>query len=129
MSAPMQVHPIPHAIFETTRPGFIQILHHCSMSWKITPLYFLTQTSYTSDKNSPSKWNVGTFEWLSENSQNSSWHGLIWNYKSVFLKNSNHSAVSWEITLPYFFSWNFILFWWKKPMKVPNFRLLISPNF
>ena len=28
--------PIPHAIFETTRSGFIQILHQCSVSWKIT---------------------------------------------------------------------------------------------
>ena len=39
LSALMKVHPIPHAIFETTRPGFIQILHHCSVSWKITPLF------------------------------------------------------------------------------------------
>ena len=40
LSALMKVHPIPHAIFETTRSGFIQILHHCPVSWKITPLYF-----------------------------------------------------------------------------------------
>ena len=26
----MKVHAIPHAIVEPTRPGFIQILHHCS---------------------------------------------------------------------------------------------------
>ena len=32
LSALMKVHPIPHAIFETTRSGFIQILHHCSVS-------------------------------------------------------------------------------------------------
>ena len=42
LSALMKVHPIPHAIFETTRSGFIQILHHCSVSWKITPLYFFS---------------------------------------------------------------------------------------
>ena len=36
----MKVHPIPHAAFETTRSGFIQILPHCLVSWKITPLYF-----------------------------------------------------------------------------------------
>ena len=35
-----KVYPIPHANFETTRSRFIQILHHCSVSWKITPLYF-----------------------------------------------------------------------------------------
>ena len=40
----MKVHPIPRAIFETTRPKFIQILYHCSMSWKITPLYFLSSS-------------------------------------------------------------------------------------
>ena len=41
-SALMKVHPIRHAIFETTRSGFIQILHHCSVSWKITPLYLFS---------------------------------------------------------------------------------------
>ena len=43
LSALMKVHPILHAIFETTtRSRFIQISHHCSVSWKITPLYFFT---------------------------------------------------------------------------------------
>ena len=32
LSAVMKVDPIPHAIFETTKSGFIQILHHCSVS-------------------------------------------------------------------------------------------------
>ena len=31
----MKVHPIPHAIFETARSRFVQILHHCSVSSKI----------------------------------------------------------------------------------------------
>ena len=35
---------------------------------------------------------------------------------------------SWEITLLFFFSWNFILFWRREPMRVLNFRLSISPN-
>ena len=42
LSALMKVNPIPHAIFETKRSGLIQIFHHCSVSWKITPLYFCT---------------------------------------------------------------------------------------
>ena len=63
LSALMKVHPIPHATFETARSGFIQVLHHCSVSWKITPLNVLAQTLYTLDKNSPSKWNVQTFQW------------------------------------------------------------------
>ena len=40
----------------------------------------------------------------------------------------HHSSVSWEITLLYFFSWNFRLFWQKEHIKVPNFRLSTSPN-
>ena len=40
----------------------------------------------------------------------------------------HHSSVSWEITLLYFFSWNFILFWSKKSIKGLNFILSISPN-
>ena len=46
-------------------------------------VFFLAQASYTLDKNSSSKWNFWTFEWLGENSPNSSCH--IWNQKSVFL--------------------------------------------
>ena len=38
----MKVHPICHAIFETTRSGCIQILYYCSVSWKINPLYFFS---------------------------------------------------------------------------------------
>ena len=51
--------------FETTRSAFIQILHHCSVSWKITSLYFLAQTLYNLDKKSSSKWNFQTWmvEW------------------------------------------------------------------
>ena len=45
LSALIKAHPIPHAIFETTMSGFIQILYHCSMSWKITPLYFRSSNS------------------------------------------------------------------------------------
>ena len=41
----------------------------------------------------------------------------------------HHSSVSWEITLLHFSSRNFKLFWQKDPIKVPNFRLLISANF
>ena len=83
LSALVKVHPISHSIFEITRLGFIKIFHHCSASWKITPLYFLALTSYTLDKNSPLKWHFLTFEWLSENLPNSLCH--IWNYMSVFL--------------------------------------------
>ena len=42
VGALMKIHLIPHAIFETTRSGFIQTLHHCSVSLKITPLYIFS---------------------------------------------------------------------------------------
>ena len=91
LCALMKVDPIPQAIFETTRSGFIQILHPCSVSWKINPLYiFLAQTSYSLDKNSPLKWNFWTFEWMGE--------------------TLHHSSVSWEISPLYFCSWNYMIF-------------------
>ena len=46
LGALMKVHPIPHVIFETTRASKIIYLaiiwHHCSVSFKITPLYFFS---------------------------------------------------------------------------------------
>ena len=38
----------------------------------------------------------------------------------------HHSSVSWEISLLYFFIWNFIWFKQKEPVKVQNFRLLTA---
>ena len=40
LSALMKVHPIPRAIFETTRSGFIKIFYHCLVSLKMSSLYF-----------------------------------------------------------------------------------------
>ena len=82
--------PIPHAIFETRRSGFIQVLHHSSVSWKITPQYFFSSNLIYFEQNSPSKRNFWTFEWLGEYSSNSTCH--IWNHKSVY-----HSRMSWEM--------------------------------
>ena len=35
----------------------------------------------------------------------------------------HHSSISWEVSLLYFFSWNFIWFLQKEPTKEQNFRL------
>ena len=40
LGALMKVHPIPRAIFQTKRSGLNKILHHCSVSLKVAPLYF-----------------------------------------------------------------------------------------
>ena len=42
----------------------------------------------------------------------------FWINKSVFLWILNHSSVSWDINSLYFFSWNFIYFQQKEPIKV-----------
>ena len=46
-----KVHLIPHAVFETLRSKFIQILYHCLVSWKITHLYFrISNLAYLEQK-------------------------------------------------------------------------------
>ena len=87
---------------------------------KITSLYFFS-SKYFGQK-SPSKWNFQPFQWLIEHSPISSWY--IWNQKSVFLWTLDHSLMSLEITLVYYFNWNFISFGQKEHIKVQNFRLL-----
>ena len=101
LCALIKVHSIPQAILKTARSRFIKTLHHWSLSWKITPLYFSAQTLYTLDKNSPSKWNFWTFEWLGENSPNSSCY--ILNHELLFLRTLHHSSISWEMSLLQFF--------------------------
>ena len=46
--------------------------------------FFLPEILYALDKKSPLKWNVQSFEWMSQRPPNSLC--LIWNGKSVFLK-------------------------------------------
>ena len=46
--------------------------------------------------------------------------------KWVFLETLDHCSVSWEITLLYVFNWNCTWFGQKAPIKVQNFRLLIT---
>ena len=49
----------------------------------------------------------------------------------VIFETTSHfffKLCSWKITLLYFFSWDFILFWRREPITVPNSWLSISPN-
>ena len=62
----MKVHAIPHAIVEPTRPGFIQILHHCSAEFmKDNSSVFFQLKPYILRAKS-------ACEWLGENLPNSS---------------------------------------------------------
>ena len=115
----MEVHPIRHAIFETRVYSNFALLFSVM---KDNSFVFLAQTPYTLDKNS-AHWSK-IFELLS---------GWVRIHKipHVIFETTSHFLFkfrSWEITLLYFFSWKLISFWRRKPTRVPNFRLSISPN-
>ena len=108
LGALRKVHTIPHTIFETTRSGFIQILHHCSVSWKITPLYFCCSNQVYFGQKEPIEnkfsdvWVVGwklikflisylkpwgSFENFECSGLNSPNCCHLWNHKWVFFSN------------------------------------------
>ena len=124
LSALMRVHPNPQTIFETIRSGFIQILHHCSMSWKITPLYLCSSNLvYFREKEQIEKefsdfWVVG---WKFANflmSYLKPQAGFSLNFASLFSAMRDNSSL--------LFSWNFIWFRQKEPIKEQTFRLLTA---
>ena len=100
----MKVHPINYAIFETTRSGFIQILHHCSVSWKITPLYF-----FSSNLIYFGKFTKSFMSYLKPQAS------FSLNFASLFNVMSDKSFVLFELKLCIIIT--------KEPTKVQNFRL------
>ena len=98
-SVAMKVHPIPHAIFETTRPGFIKFCMTVQFHERELLCIFVAQTFYTLNKKSSWNRNFQTFEWLGENPPNYSCR--VWKHNSVFFLTLHHSSVSWGITLLY----------------------------
>ena len=119
LNALMKVHPIPHAIFETTRSGFIQILHHFSVSWKITPRYFCSSNLVYFGQKEPIekkfsdfwvvRWKLTKFLMSYFKLQVS----FSLNFVSLFSVMGDNSSV--------LFGWNFIWFgWW----KISDFQLL-----
>ena len=121
LGAPIKVYPIPHTTFETTRSGFLQILHHCSVSWKITPLYFF--------KLKPHMLWTKIAHWNQIFGLLSGWVKIL-QIPHVIFKTTRHfslnfaSSISCQISLLYFSIWNFIWFLQKDPTAVQNFRLL-----
>ena len=101
--------------FPNHKPVFLQILNKSSVSLKITPLYFSwLNVIYFAQKGQITlqifeTWVLGSkfIKFLS-----------FWNKKLVFLQILHQSSVSWDITPRYFFSWNFIYFQQKEPIKV-----------
>ena len=118
MGALLKVHPIPHAIFETTRSGFIQILHHYSVSWKITPLYFFSSNLIYLGQKLLDFWVVG---WK--------FTKFLMPYLKPQVSFSLNSASLFNVmrdSLLYFFSWNFIWFLQKEPTTEQNVSLLTA---
>ena len=107
--------------------GLFKFCTAVPVSWKITPLYFLAHTSYIlwSEKTDHQSeiWGL-----LSDGVKIHKVPHVLFKTADQFFFKIHHSLVSRQITLLNLLSWNFILFWQKEPIKMPNFRLLISPN-
>ena len=84
-------------------------------------VFFLAQTSYTMDKNSPSKWNSCTFEWLGENSPNSLCH--LWNQESFFTSNFASLFIIMKHNSSAFSHLNLYMLWTKASDPSANFWL------
>ena len=102
--------------FPNHKSVFLEILHHSSVSWKITPLYFFRSNVIYFAWKGPIK--VQIFETSERSNQNSPNSYHFWNIKLIFLQILHHLSVSWHITPLHFFSWNFMCFQQKKPIKV-----------
>ena len=81
---------------------FLQILHHSSMSWKITPLYFFSSSNIYFAQKEPIKVKMfETFEWSGQNLWNSLYQ--FSNNKLIPLQILYPSSVSCKITPLNFF--------------------------
>ena len=104
----------------------LQILHHYSLPWHITPANFKVIPFLLWTNGSHQSPNVDTSKCSGENLRNFSI--LFSNHKSAFLQNLHISSVSWKITPLYFYSSNNIYFGNKEPVKTNffDFRVLGS---
>ena len=83
--------------FPNHKSVFLQILHHSSVSWKITPLYFFSSNNIYFAQKEPIKMKIfETFECSGQNLSNSLCQ--FWNNKSIPLQIFHHSSVSLLIT-------------------------------
>ena len=79
--------------FPSNKSVFLQILHHSSMSWKITPLYFFSSNNIYFAQKEPIKVKIfETFECSGQNLSNSL--SQFWNEKSIPLQTLYPSLVS-----------------------------------
>ena len=111
----MKICQIPYVIFQTTS----QFLFIFACFFSVTKDNYSVLSPvkrYNFARKRPIKVQIfETFECSNQNSPNSC---HFWNNKLVFLQILHRSSVSWNITPPYFLSWNFIYFQQKQPIKV-----------
>ena len=100
--------------FSNHKSVFLKILHHSSVSWKITPLYFFSSNF---GQKEPIK--VQIFEIFKCLYQNSSCQ--FWNNKLIPPQTFHHSSVSSHVTPLYFQIMHFLLCT-KGSHQSPNFH-------
>ena len=106
--------------FPNHKSVFLQILHHSSVSWKITPLYFFSSNNiYFAQKETIKVKIFETLECSGQNLSNSLCQ--FWNDKLIPYQILHHSSVSWKMTTLHFFSLNNIYFAQKKRIKVSEY--------
>ena len=107
--------------FQSNKSVVLQILHHSSISWKITPLYFFSSSNIYFAQKEPIKVKISeTFECSGQNFSNSLCQ--FWNNKSIPLQILYSSSVSRKITPVYFFSSNNLYFVQKETIKAKTFK-------
>ena len=126
LSALIKVQPIPDAIFETTRPGFIQIFFsvmkdNFSVFLQLKPCTLWTKTGQRKE----------IFRLLSAWVKIHQISLVIYETTSqFFLRTLYHPLVSWEITVLYFLAETLYDLDKKKTIKMQNFKLwLLTWNF
>ena len=96
-------------------------MHHFSVPWKITPLYFFSSSNIYFVQKEPIKVKpFDTFKCSGQNMSNSSFQ--FRNDKLIPFQILYHSSVSWKITPLYYFSSNSIYFAQKEHIKVKIFE-------
>ena len=107
--------------FPSNNSVFLQILHHSSMSWEITPLYFFSSKNTYFAQKEPIK--VKIFVTFTCSGQKlSDFLFQFWNNESIPLQILYSSSVSWKIITLYFFSSSNLYFAQKEPIKMKIFE-------
>ena len=102
--------------FSKPHSAFLEILHDCSVSWKITHLYFFRRTLYTLLERDQSKCKF--LRLLSARIKFTKFLSFLKQQISFFFQILHHFSALWDTTSLYFSSWNFMYFQQKKPIKV-----------